>query len=620
MLIYSQTHTKMKTKVFFLVALMGLTSSIATQAQQKSPTPKTPPTGSKASANVAKPKQVLISYYDSESGLYGFKDSISDKVVVKAKYTYVNPFSGGLAAVNIGGEMADNYDNSETYYIGGKWGFINPKGIVVVPLKYDEVYDFSGGMAAVNIGGTVEYDDYNEESFFSGGKWGFINSAGLVVIPVKYDEVRSFSEGYANVVLGGKAGCVGKAGQTVIPIKYSGISTVNKGTAIVWNTDSTYTSKFGLVNTKGMAITPLAFDEMDYAEDGVYKAKKDELWGLINSAGKIIVPFKYSNINTSCGYFIVEADGLEGLLDKTGKEIYPPVNKYITRFDEDGFMIIQKDKDHFFDFHKSGLKFDQKNTFEGDVARVVLNGKYGLINKKAQFILPYKYDKIGYFNDTLAIVTLNGKKGYISISGKELIPCIYDNIGLFENKCVWVKLGTKSGYISAHGREIIPVKYDECYDNYKGLDIQKVKLNEKYGIVNKNLGANYELIPPKFDFIFDYGGDLLKSNIGGVKNSEGYIDGGKWGIIDKQSGLEVIAPKYDYIWDYTDGLALVIVDGIYNPVKKSYTSGKYGFINPKGVEVIPTQFDIANPFKDGVANVKLNDVSYKINVNGEKVY
>jgi hypothetical protein len=567
-----------------------------------------------------KPKQVLISYYDSESGLYGFKDSISDKEVVKAKYTYVSPFSCGLAAVNIGGEMTDNYDYTETYYIGGKWGFINPKGIVIIPLKYDEVYDFSDGMAAVNIGGTVEYDEYSEESFFSGGKWGFINSAGLVVVPVKYDEVRSFSEGYANVVLGGKAGCVGKTGQTVIPIKYSGISMVNKGTAIVWNTDSTYTSKFGLVNTKGMAITPLAFEEMDYAEDGIYKAKKGELWGLINSAGKTIVPFKYSEIDNSSGYFIVTVDGLKGLLDKTGKEIYPPVNKAITHFDEDGFMIIEKDENHFSDFHKSGLKFDQKNTFEGDVARVVLNGKYGLINRKAQFILPYKYDKIGYFTDTLAIAKLNGKQGYITSSGKELIPCSYDDIGLIEKNNIWVKLGTKQGYISTQGKEIIPIKYDEVYDNYKGLEIQKVMLNEKYGIVNKNMGENYELIPPKFDFILDYGGDVFKSNIGGVKNSEGYVNGGKWGIINKQSGLEVIAPKYDYIWEYVDGLALVIVGGIFDPVRKSFVGGKYGFINPKGAEVIPIQFDVANPFQNGVASVTLNGVSYKIDVNGGKVY
>jgi len=620
LLIYNQKHKKMKVKVLFLIALMGLTSSIALQAQQKSTTPKTPPTGSKTNTSGVKPKQVLISYWDAESGLYGFKDSISDKVVVKAKYTYVNPFSCGLAAVNTGGEKTYSYDYSDAYYIGGKWGFINSKGLVVVPLKYDDVRDFSDGMAAVNIGGTVEYDDWDDESFFSGGKWGFINSAGLVVVPVKYDEVQNFSGGFGNVIAGGKAGCVGKAGQTIIPIKYTGISTVNKGTAIVWNTDSTYASKFGLISTKGVALTPLAFDEMDYTEDGIYKAKKGELWGLINSAGKTIVSFKYNEIDNSCGYFIVTVDGLKGLLDKTGKEIYPPVNKAITHFDEDGFMLIQKPDSHFSDFHKSGLKFDNKYTFEGDVARVMLNGKFGLINRKAQFILPYKYDKIGYFNDTLAIAKLNGKQGYITISGKELIPCSYDDIGLIEKNSIWVKLGAKQGYISLQGKEIIPIKYDEFYDNYTGLEIQKVKLNEKYGIVNKNLGANYELIPPKFDFIYDYGGDVLKSNIGGVKNSEGFVNGGKWGIIEKQSGHEVIEPKYDYIWEYTDGLALIIVGGIYDPVKKSFAGGKYGFINSKGVEVIPIQFDVANPFNNGIANVTLNNVSFKINKQGEKVY
>lgn len=608
----------MKTNVFFLFVLMGSISSTAIQAQQKSTTSK-PATATKAT-NVVKPKQVLISYRDEEAGLYGFKDSISDKVVIKAAYSHVNPFSCGLAAVNTGGEVKYTYDYSTTYCIGGKWGFINTKGIRVVPLKYDDVYDFSDGMAPVNIGGIVEYDDYDDESYFSGGKWGFINSAGVVVVPVKYDEVQSFSKGFGNVILNGKTGCVSKTGQTIIPLKYSGISPVNKGTAFVWNTDSTYTSKFGLINTKGIAITPIIYDEIEYTEGGFYKAKKDELWGLINTAGKTIVPFKYSEIDNSGGYFIVTVDGLKGLLDKTGKEVYPPDNKYITSFDEDDFMLIKKDDNTFYSFHKSGVKFEYKYSFEGNVARVKLNGKYGLINKKAQFILPYKYDEIGYFTDTVAIAKLNGKQGYVTISGKELIPCIYDNIGYIEKNCIWVKLGTKQGYISIRGKEIIPIKYDETYANYTGLDISKVKLNEKYGIVNKNLGANYELIPPKFDFILDYGGDVLKSNIGGVKNSEGHINGGKWGIIDKQSGREVIAPKYDFIWEYTDGLALVIVDGIYNPVKKSFAGGKYGFIDPKGVEIIPLQYDIANSFHGGVASVTLNNVSYKINKQGERVY
>lgn len=591
----------------------------STQSVNKSTNP-TPSQGSKTNKIAVKPKKVLISYYDEGSGLYGFKDSISDKVVVKAEYTFVNPFSCGLAAVNKGGELTDNYDYSGTICNGGKWGFINSDGIVAVPLKYDDVRDFSEGMAAVNIGGIVEYVDY-EESIFSGGKWGFINTSGVVAVPVKYTEVQGFSGGFGNVALGGKTGCVSKTGQIVIPLKYSGISPVNKGIAVVRITDSdTYTSMFGLVNTKGMPITPLAYEDMDYAQDGIYKAQKDELWGLINSAGKTIVPFKYPEIHNSCGYFIVTVDGLKGLLDKTGKEVYPPVNKYITDFDEDGFMLIQRDDNHFSDFHKSGLKFDQKNNFEGDVARVVLNGKYGLINKKAKFVLPYKYDHIGYFTGTLAIVKLNGKQGYISKSGKELIPCIYDDIGLIENNCIWVKLGAKEGYISVQGQEIIPIKYDETYENYTYSEIQKVKLNEKYGLINKNLRTNYELIPPKFDFILDYGGDVFKSNIGGMKNSEGSVNGGKWGLIDKKSGLEVIAPKYDYIWEYSDGLALVIVGGTYNPEKKSFAGGKYGFVNPKGVEIIPVQFDVANPFKNGVASVTLNNVSYKINILGEKVY
>lgn len=593
-------------------------TNVKTASPVKTPAKAVMPAGSKTAGKVVKPKMVLISFLDAESGLYGFKDSISDKVIVEAKYTYVKPFSCAMAAVNIGGEMNYDYDY-EAYFIGGKWGFINSNGVLVVPLKYDDVRDFSEGMAAVNVGGITEYDEEYDESYFSGGKWGFINSSGVVVVPVKYDDVQSFSGGFANVSISGSTGCVSKSGQMVIPLKYSGIMSVHKGIAVVWNTNSNYESKYGLVNTKGISITPLIYDELEFTEDGLYKAKKNELSGLINSAGKTIVPFKYEKIETSEGFSIITVNGLLGLLDKTGNEVYPPVNSYISTFDEDGFMIIRKNEDHFSYFHKSGLKFDQKYDFEGVVARVVLNGRYGLIDKKAKFILPYKYDNIGYFSDTLAIAKLNGKQGYVSKSGKEVIPCIYDNIGSVKNNFIWVKLGTKQGYINIQGKVIVPIKYDETYENYPGLDIHKVKLNDKLGIINMTLGANYEIIPPKFDYIYDYGGDVLKSNIGGVKNAEGYASGGKWGIIDKQSGREVVETKYNYIWGYTDGLALVIVGGVYDPDKKSYSGGKYGFINSKGEETIPIQFDVANPFQNGVAWVTINSASYKINTRGERV-
>ena len=65
----------------------------------------------------------------------------------------------------------------------------------------------------------------------------------------------------------------------------------------------------------------------------------------------------------------------------------------------------------------------------------------------------------------------------------------------------------------------------------------------------------------------------------------------KWGVIDK-SGKEVIPCKYDFIYDFCEGLAKVRLDG------------KYGYIDKSGKEVIPCKYDGAKFVSDGLIGVK----------------
>jgi hypothetical protein len=84
-----------------------------------------------------------------------------------------------------------------------KMGIYNPKN-KIIGLKYDFIGAF--------------YDDLAE--FWLNGKKGFLNKKGLIIIPAKFDKVGSFSNGLASVVLNGKVGYVNKQGKVVIPCIY----------------------------------------------------------------------------------------------------------------------------------------------------------------------------------------------------------------------------------------------------------------------------------------------------------------------------------------------------------------------------------------------------------------
>jgi len=491
----------------------------------------------KQNANVANSvklnsKQVLLVFKDDNTGLYGYKDSVTEKIVIPAKYAGAAQFSEGLAAVNIGGEY-----------------------------KYDE-------------------DDENGEEYFTGGKWGYINTTGVVVIPLVYSGASDFNNGIAIIEDYSKA-------------------------------DSIYL--YGIINSKGVQLTPAVYSGLNYEDNGCLTALKKGLWGFISKTGKEVIPCKYDGLVYSKGFLIVTQNEKQGLLDNTGKEIIPVVNKNVFLFDKDGFSWIIVDDNKNYYYHKSGLKFDTKTDFENGTATVSLNKKYGLIDKNAHFVVPYKYDKIENFHDGFAIVSLNGKSGQINSKGVEKIPCKYDKVYLLEKGRALALRDNKQGYVDTLGVEVVPVKYDELYGFNDIIDI--VKLNGKFGLVDLKSGA--ELISPRYDLLTKLKGDYAKSNIGGTPNADNMVIDGKWGLVSS-SGKEIIPPKYNYIYDFAEDMALVVNEGTYDPAQKNFVNAKYGYINRNGEEVIPAIYSKAGNFSNGLATVTLDGESMKITKTGEK--
>ena len=73
-------------------------------------------------------------------------------------------------------------------------------------------------------------------------------------------------------------------------------------------------------------------------------------------------------------------------------------------------------------------KYDDVTYFDEGLSLVLLNNKYGFINKQGQEVIPLIYDDVYYFNKGLTQVKLNDKWGVINLQGKEVIPCIYNGL------------------------------------------------------------------------------------------------------------------------------------------------------------------------------------------------
>lgn len=162
----------------------------------------------------------------------GFIDR-TGKLVIPARFTYVYPFSEGLAAAT---ESQDGESG---------WGFIEKDGNWVIPPGFDWASSFEFGLAPVNRKRDCGYIDKTGVQVLKldsppppedcasawgdftdglsrwrfGSHYGFINRAGQTVIPPRFDLTFGFSEGLAAVEIGKHWGFIDTSGKTVIPLQ-----------------------------------------------------------------------------------------------------------------------------------------------------------------------------------------------------------------------------------------------------------------------------------------------------------------------------------------------------------------------------------------------------------------
>lgn len=97
------------------------------------------------------------------------------------------------------------------------FGFFNQKAEIVIPNKYSYCSRFSNGLAAFCDGCKKQY--IGEYDFYKGGKWGYMDTKGLIVIVPIYEEAYDFEKGQARVKLEGVWYQINKKGKLIKKVK-----------------------------------------------------------------------------------------------------------------------------------------------------------------------------------------------------------------------------------------------------------------------------------------------------------------------------------------------------------------------------------------------------------------
>lgn len=253
-------------------------------------------------------------------------------------------------------------------------------------------------------------------------------------------------------------------------------------------------------------------------------------------------------------YFTAYKEGKWGVIDTQGKEIIPfEQQEYIT--------IPNNEKDIFIITTNLDLEAETYQT------KVFNSKKEELYTKYNRVTAIDNYDAAGnlWYENNVLKVLMDGKFGLINFNGDEILKCEYDEIYSLKgtNNSLIIKKGNNLGLASDTGDIIIQPEYQQIIalgEDYKDGYIV-VNHENKKGIINCNkeklLDAVYEEI--------------------------GKVDLGKLYVVKQEGKTKVINEQKETILE--NGFDEILeIDGENFIAKKN---GKLGIINTAGEEKIP---------------------------------
>jgi len=322
---------------------------------------------------------------------------------------------------------------------------------------------------------------------------------------------------------------------------------------------------------------------------------KNGLYGFINKANEVIVPFQYISVSDfEQGRAVVEKDEKFGMIDRVGSLIFP------LEFSELGTLsegLVYGSKDSLYAYYDKNYnlriepKYNEAFAFLGKKAKVQIGKNQAFIDEYGTFIVPPGYEKIRIFNDSLFIFEDGDSIGLIRKNCQIVVPAKYNEIGQLSMDRALVVQDEMIGYIDGAGKLVLNMIY-ASFPNFlkRGQfksNLAVVKQKEKFGVIDKQ---GKVILPVSF------------TEIGDISSLMSFSKGKGWGFIDL-TGKVILQAEYDYAESFKDGLAIV---------EKMTLQG---VIDAKGNSIIPISFAsierltkdlfiVSNGSKDGIYSSK----------------
>jgi hypothetical protein len=505
----------------------------------------------------------------------------------------------------------------------GKYGFLDTNGVEIVPPTYQAKGGYTEGgriwMKRDNLWGICDANGKEQTAFLYDSvlayvgrehqwamvrneqwKWGLVvSSTGSVVLPCEYEDMRDVT---------------GKP--TTVSVRRNGLWGMMK------------ISETSISTSTAALVVPMQYDipleARNHDADGVsnyFQAQQRGKWGVLDSLGRIVFPFRFDAPIEEAGSFFTTKIGTSAvLINKNGERITPlgyselsvetnfrtghqcvwttigtGGNQRKGLMTSSGTVVIEP-------------QFSTVLTDNGtDRAYVEVAGKLkgALLNTATgKFITEFIYDYpnkakgpwFSWWNGNNkaknVIVEQDNFFSVVDSTGKEILPFAFTEVRIF----------TSGAIIATHPNGLFSVfsPTGECWHKEKFTEFWSytdheslVKQDSKLGIMSDT--SKMMIVSPRYDSV-----------VGFSKRQFCYAQrDGKWLLFDTKTHHEVTPPKYDEIMEqqlqYHYSITIM-------PLVPIRVGDKWGILSldsaDGGKEVIPPQYDAMSRADNGYACVR----------------
>lgn len=384
----------------------------------------------------------------------------------------------------------------------GHYGIIDEYGYTRLPFVYDEIEVI-----------TFYNDFYGVFRVKKNGKYGIISFREFKeIFPCKYSSITYETDktGLQKVTVDGKTGYY-DGEREIVPLydkvsplllTYTNDRNNYHQRLYAWVKNGNNIGIYGNYDSQaGKEVLPCRFTEVLNLKDGslavdsklstappedpvALRVSNGYLWGIYRTDGREISPCQWeqmSNVYTTDGkdYIWVTAGGKYGVMRPDGTMVLPCDIETVAFNQENYEAAYQKGK---------GLP-----PAITQYAYIVRNGKFGVIDKHCNIVVPTEYDDVGRYSGSRFLVKKDGLFGYTDQNGELVItPQFTYATDFSEGKAAVRKSGEDKKYyfINANGYELFSVKADEVGlfknglcpvhkgDKYYYIDVKGKKVKE----------------------------------------------------------------------------------------------------------------------------------------------